>query len=45
MDKHLLLGCAFFLVHIFQAQSRAFTEEDCPGNYIPITESFNVSSI
>jgi len=30
MDKHLFLGCVFFLIHIFQVQSRTFTEEDCP---------------
>lgn len=31
MDKHLFLGCVFFLIHVFQVQSRTFTEEDCPG--------------
>lgn len=31
MDKHILFVCVFFIVNVFQAQSRTFTEEDCPG--------------
>ncbi|CAH1710538.1 mesencephalic astrocyte-derived neurotrophic factor homolog [Aphis gossypii] len=30
MDKHILFVCVFFIVNVFQAQSRTFTEEDCP---------------
>ncbi|XP_025200981.1 mesencephalic astrocyte-derived neurotrophic factor homolog [Melanaphis sacchari] len=30
MDKHILFVCVFFIVNVFQVQSRTFTEEDCP---------------
>jgi len=30
MDKHIWFVCVFFIVNVFQAQSRTFTEEDCP---------------
>lgn len=31
MDLHLLLVCVFFFIYVFQAESKTFTEEDCPG--------------
>lgn len=31
MDTHILLACVVFAVHVFQVQSRTFTDEDCPG--------------
>ncbi|XP_060839097.1 mesencephalic astrocyte-derived neurotrophic factor homolog [Rhopalosiphum padi] len=30
MDKHIWFVCVFFIVNVFQAQCRTFTEEDCP---------------
>lgn len=42
MDVHILLACVFFCVQIFQAQSRSFTEEDCPGK---LKDSHNCSNI
>lgn len=34
MDVRVLFVCMIFVVHIFQAHSRTFTEEDCPGELL-----------
>lgn len=41
MDVHILLACVFLCVQILQAQSRSFTEEDCPGKLKDLYKRFN----
>lgn len=31
MDLHIFLVCVLFFINVFQAESKTFTEEDCPG--------------
>lgn len=42
MDLHILLVCVLFFINVFQVESKAFTEEDCPGK-LQITLMFKVN--